>query len=189
MTDTLYADDQTEATEPSHAQPSQARAPIHDELTTEQLATIGMEVVRDFNRDIASNLEWRTKAEEALKVAAQEDPVQKTYPFRRASNVKYPLLTISSMAFHSRAYPGIVKGDEAIKVKTFGKDVDGKKQARAQRMADYLNYLLFYKIEGWEEDTDSLLLCDCRSSASTSARSTSTRSAKRRSSRASQPFA
>jgi hypothetical protein len=25
-------------------------------------------------------------------------------------------------------------------------------------MADYLNYLLFYGIEGWEEDTDSLLL-------------------------------
>lgn len=34
----------------------------------------------------------------------------------------------------------------------------GFKAARAQRVRDYMNTVLFYRVEGWEEDTDALLL-------------------------------
>lgn len=34
----------------------------------------------------------------------------------------------------------------------------GAKTKRAQRVRDYMNTVLFYRVEGWEEDTDALLL-------------------------------
>jgi chaperonin GroES len=131
---------------------------ISEHLSEQQLAGIGADVVRDWRMDLASNKDWRTKAEDSLDAAAQEEPEAKDYPFANgSSNVRYPLLTISGLAFASRAAPAIMKGDEAVKVKTFGKDPQGKKQARAIRMAEYLNWKLFYGIDGWERDTDAML--------------------------------
>lgn len=137
---------------------SRARDDISGELTASQIAGIGADVVRDWNMDVASNKDWRKKAEDALAAAAQEEADEKTTPFALgSSNVRYPLLTISSLAFASRAAPAIIKGDEAIKVKTFGKDRRGAKQARALRMAEFLNWKLFYGIDDWEKDTDAML--------------------------------
>lgn len=134
------------------------REAVHDLLTASDLADLGSRVVEDWNRDKEGNKDWREKAETALDAAAQEKVEAKNYPFVGAANVKYPLLTISSMAFSSRAVPAIIKGDEAIKVKTFGKANASEKQARADRVAEYLNYLLFYKVDGWEQDTDAMLV-------------------------------
>lgn len=132
---------------------------ISEHLTEQQLAQIGADVVRDWEMDKAGNTEWRQRAEQALASAAQEAPPEKTTPFAKgSSNVQYPLLTISALAFQSRAAPAIMKGDEAVKVKTFGRDPDGKKAKRAKRMAEYLNWKLFYDIDGWEQDTDAMLL-------------------------------
>lgn len=134
------------------------REAAHSYLTEAQLTEIGARVVEDWERDKAGNKDWREKAEKALDAAAQEKVEPKNYPFNGAANVKYPLLTISSMAFSSRAVPAIIKGDEAIKVKTFGKANASEKQKRADRVAEYLNYLLFYKVDGWEQDTDAMLV-------------------------------
>lgn len=134
------------------------RQAADEHISEADLATIGANVVDDWNRDKASNKDWREKAEKALDAAAQETVETKNYPFNGAANVKYPLLTIASMAFSSRAAPAIIKGDEAIKVKTFGKANKAAKQKRADRMADYLNWLLFYKVQGWEQDTDAMLV-------------------------------
>jgi chaperonin GroES len=134
-----------------------ARDDVSGELFESDIARIGQDVVDHWNRDLASNAEWRKKAEEALKSAAQ-DPVEgKDYPWTQAANVRYPLLTIAGLQFASRAVPAIIKGDEAVKVKTFGKDPQSKKQERANRVAEYLNWVLFYKVDGWEADTDAML--------------------------------
>lgn len=142
---------------PAGQKAARARDDISGELTEQQLASMGADVVREWMMDLASNKDWRKKAEDALDAAAQEEPEPKDYPFKKASNVRYPLLTISSLAFASRAAPAIIKGDEAIKVKTFGKDPNGDKTARAFRMAEYLNWKLFYGTDGWEKDTDAML--------------------------------
>lgn len=131
---------------------------VDGHLTDQQLAEIGAKVVEDWQNDKQANKCWREKAEAALDAAAQEPVEAKNYPFRGAANVKYPLLTISSLAFSSRAAPAIIKGDTAVHVKTFGKDRKGAKQERATRVADYLNWVLFYDVEGWERDTDAMLV-------------------------------
>jgi len=150
------------------------------------LLDIGSRVVEDYETDRADRSDWQTIAEEALRAASQESKGEKkTYPCNGAANINFPLLTTAALQFNARAYPAIVKGDEAVSVKVVGKDngrpemgpegplmqagpdgqpapvwavPPGGKAARASRVGDYLNTTLFYRMDDWEADTDALLL-------------------------------
>lgn len=89
-------------------------------LDESTLGELGARVVSDFERDDNDRSEWKEKAESALERAAQEKREAKDYPFPNASNVSYPMLTVAALQFQARAYPAIVKNDEAVQVKVFG---------------------------------------------------------------------
>lgn len=92
-------------------------------LTSEQLATLGADVVADYERDCSDRDEWYQQAKNALDAASQEIKGEaKNYPFANASDVRYPILTIAAIEFNARAYPAIVKGDETVQVKVIGAD-------------------------------------------------------------------
>ncbi|NYD88761.1 hypothetical protein [Sphingomonas melonis] len=88
----------------------------------EALTKLGADVVQDYTTDDADRADWKRIVEKAQKSAAQEARGQKDYPWNRASNVHYPLLTVAATQFNARAYPAIVKGDEAVAVKVVGAD-------------------------------------------------------------------
>jgi chaperonin GroES len=121
------------------------------------LATLGSRCVEDWRMDDGARNQWKTQTEAALAAAAQDTPDDKTYPFDRSANVQYPLVTVAAQQFAARAYPAIVKPGDAVSVAVLGRDESGQKQARADRVKDYLNYQLFYRIADWEGDTDVLL--------------------------------
>lgn len=172
-------------------------------MDIEDLTKLGSRVVEEYERDKSDRRSWTEVAEEALDLAAQEfKGEKKTYPWKGASNVRYPLLTTAALQFNARAYPSIVKGDEAVSCKVVGQDrgrpqmgpdgqpmaqgpngepvpaqvamtmppelqqmlkpmwrvPPGGKAARAQRVAEYMNTVLFYRMDDWEADTDSLLI-------------------------------
>ncbi len=154
-------------------------------LTPDELSSIGQRVAEDWERDKKSCESWRKGVEDAFKQAAQEkDEAAKTVPWDNASDVDFPLLTVAAGQFTGRASPALVKGDEAVGVKVFGEKPEplpqdtanvppdqlphlkalfeanekwGKKTARAKRVKTYLNYLLFYGMDGWEDELDTLL--------------------------------
>lgn len=118
---------------------------ISTELTENELTKLGEDVVSDWERDRASLSEWVEGVEAALAIACQDKPNPKTYPFENASNVQYPILTVAAQQFAARAYPAIIKGDEAVGVKVLGdkpqapepppQNADPAIQAEAQRQA------------------------------------------------------
>lgn len=159
-------------------------------LTEQQLSTIGADCVSDYEQDLTDREEWEKTVKKAFKAAAQEPNGEKTFPWKGASNVNYPLLTSAAMQFHARAYPAIVRGDEAVICKVVGQDrgqpqIDsqtgqpamqlvpgpdgqampqplwrvppGAKSARAKRVAEYMNSVIFYRMKRWDADTDALL--------------------------------
>lgn len=175
-------------------------------LTEDQLTHIGQECIADYERDENDRGDWKETVERAFKLAAQEKLAEKKFPWPGASNVNFPLLTTAALQFAARAYPAIVKGDEAVSIKVVGQDrgrpmmgpdgqpmalingqpvaasqvmamvaeaaqtgqqppepqvawqvPPGAKSARAERVRDYMNTVLFYRMQGWEEDTDALL--------------------------------
>lgn len=78
-------------------------------LSELDLIILGQRVVQEFTTDLNSRRDWAKRNEEALKLALQVAE-RKTFPWDGASNVKFPLVTIASMQYHSRAYPALVDG-------------------------------------------------------------------------------
>jgi chaperonin GroES len=100
--------------------------------------------------------DWLKQMEGGIKLAKLGKDL-KSYPFDKASNIKYPLLTTAALQFNAKAYPAIVQSDQIVKVKVYGADRDGKKAARAERVSEHMSYDLDCNVPEWEEDTDNLL--------------------------------
>ncbi len=131
---------------------------IADTLDQDMLHTIGANALDGYETDKESRREWEIQMEEWTKLATQvrED---KSYPWPKASNVKYPLLTTAAMQFAARAYPSLVPSDgKVVKSKVIGKDPDGTKSALADRVSMYMSYQLMHEMDGWEEGMDKLLI-------------------------------
>lgn len=131
---------------------------IADELSDEQLKKIGTQVYDGYETDLKSRALWEKDLEKWTKLALQIVD-EKTFPWRGASNVKYPLLSTAAMQFNARAYPSLVPPDgKVVKCRTIGADIDGMKAERARRVGLHLSYQVTEEMEDWEEDMDRLLL-------------------------------
>ena len=126
-------------------------------LPEDQLRKIGQQVTDDVQRDLSSREDWETIYDRSLDVAMQVKKA-KNFPWPKAANVKYPLLTVASIQFQARAYPAIVDGSNLVKGRVLGPDENGEKRARADRIGQHMTWQLLYRMPGWEEETDRLLL-------------------------------
>ncbi len=190
---------------PSEALPllmqyAQMDGDISEHIESHDLAALADQICEQYDRDKESRDNWEDVATKALEDMARTDYPDKDYPWQKASNVHYPLLQTAVMQFNARAYPAIVKGDEAVSVKVVGKDdgmpmmgpdgqpmvvgpqgpmpaamaakmppemqqqlkpamarLPGEKAKRAERVADFMNTVLFYRMDNWEGETDTLL--------------------------------
>ncbi len=195
---------------------AQSNGDISEYLEDADIAKLTDQVCDTYDRDNESRSEWREVAEAALKDMATAEKGEKSFPWAKASNVRYPLLPFAVMQFNARAYPAIVKGDEAVACKVVGSDnglpvmgpdghplmmvganiltmigeqpalfnpatqqttivppeeaekteqsaqpkwkrEPGAKTKRAARVKDFMNYQLFYRMDDWETETDTLL--------------------------------
>lgn len=131
---------------------------IAEHLDDAELNKIGGHVRSGFEQDLQSRREWELNVDEWTKLA-QQTKEQKSYPWPRASNVKYPLLATAAMQFAARAYPSLVPSDgQVVKGRVIGKDPDGSKLEKAKRIGMFMSYQIMDEMPGWEEDMDRLLL-------------------------------
>lgn len=130
---------------------------IAPELSDRDLATIGTEVVEDYQTDENSRSDWLDRYEANLKLATQI-PEKKSWPWPGASNVKYPLLLNAGLQFHARAYPALLPAAGIVTGKVIGKDEYGFKRDKAERISLHMSYQLIDQMEGWEQGFDRLLI-------------------------------
>lgn len=131
---------------------------IADDLSEDQLISIGDQVVRGYDADIDSRKPWEEDLKNWTDLALQI-ATQKTYPWPNAANIKYPLLATAAMQFAARAYPTLVPSNgNVVKCKVVGYDPDGQKHQRADRISKHMSYQVLEQMEGWEEDMDKLLI-------------------------------
>lgn len=130
---------------------------IAEDMDDDALSSLGQVLMNDINLDLNSRIEWEERNEKANKLALQVVE-RKTFPWPGASNVKFPLITIAAMQYHSRAYPALISNNEVVKCKVYGKDDDGEMHKRADRVSRHMTYQVMEEDEGWEENTDKTLL-------------------------------
>ena len=129
-----------------------------EHMDEDQLKEIADKASKGFEEDLLSRAEWDQEMEEWTKLAKQHREM-KTWPWPRASNIKYPLLSTAAMQFAARAYPSLVPSDgQVVKSQVIGFDPDGSKTERALRVSKYMSYQLMHEMHGWEEDMDKMLI-------------------------------
>jgi chaperonin GroES len=90
-------------------------------ISDEELSRLGQLVVRGYEIDENSRAEWKEKMREAMDLAMQVSQ-QKQYPWPKASNILFPVMTTAAIQFNARAYPAIVMGNEVVKGLVIGPD-------------------------------------------------------------------
>ena len=130
---------------------------IATRLNERDLATIGMQLCRDFDADVISRSAWEKRTEASLKLALQIAEA-KNFPWAGASNIKLPLITIAALQYHARSFPVLIDSDLPVKCRTVGIDKDGMRKARADRVEAHMSYQLLEEDEDWESEMDKVLI-------------------------------
>lgn len=130
---------------------------LADHLSADDLVAIGNQVCDDYERDLQSREHWMRRSEAALDLALQIQK-DKTFPWPNCSNIAFPLVTIASLQFHSRAYPAIINGRKVVNCRVIGPDPDGALTARADKISEHMSWQLLEQDEEWEAEQDRALL-------------------------------
>lgn len=131
---------------------------IAESLDEQKLTDLGMSVYKGYQVDLRSREQWDRKYDEWIKLAALVVE-NKTYPWNKASNVKYPLIATAAMQFSARAYPTLIPSNgRMVNVEVIGEDPQGLKVDKAERLSKHMSYQLMKQMTAWEEDMDKLLL-------------------------------
>ena len=105
--------------------------------------------------DRDSRKEWEetyTKGLDQLGLKIEE----RTQPWNGACGVFHPMLSEAVIRFQSQAIAEIFPAAGPVKTKIVGKITD-EKEKQAQRVEDYMNYLLTYEMAEYRTETEKLL--------------------------------
>ena len=126
-------------------------------LSEKELVSLGEEVVKDFDVDVTSRSVWEKRTDASMKLALQVAEA-KNFPWSNSSNIKFPLVTIAALQYHARSYPVLVDGTTPVKCRVMGKDDDGLKSLRAERVGDHMSYQILEEDQDWESEMDKVLI-------------------------------
>lgn len=134
-----------------------ARMPnIAKGMSEQDRALIGQHCLDGYREDRQSRAQWEATYARVLKLALQVME-QRTWPWPNCSNVKFPLVTISAISFHSKAYPALVPAQGAVKCVPIGTEVTNEEVTRCTRISGHMSYQL-QECTNWEAETDKGLI-------------------------------
>ena len=120
------------------------------------LNKIGGRVVSEFNNDKNSRTMWEKRVEEAMQLALQVAEA-KSFPWSGASNVKFPLITIAALQFHSRAYPALISSDNIVRMGN-AMEEDPEIVDKLKRVEKHMSYQVLEEDLNWESEMDKVLI-------------------------------
>ena len=129
---------------------------ILSRLTDDVRVEIETEIKDGYNRDRRARQDWERRTRQAHELAAQVME-EKQEPWPKAANVKFPLLTIATLQFASRALPSLIARPMPVKCGVTGYDPDGEKYKRSDRVSKHMSWQCMEVIPEWEASMDRLL--------------------------------
>lgn len=128
-----------------------------DQFTEEDLRKLGAWCHEGYRRDKQSRQKWERRTEAAMDLAMQVQKA-KSFPWPNCSNVAFPLITISVLQYHAKAYPAIIRGTDVVRYRVIGSDPTGEQMKRANRIGQYMSWERLEEDRDWEEQQDRLLI-------------------------------
>ena len=146
---------QVEGEEELEAVESDFSANLSENMDDRTLSSMAADLIQEYKKDKASRKEWEDayiKGLDLLGTKYQET----TRPFKGASSVTHPLLAESVTQFQASAYKELIPSDGPVRTQTIGL-VTPQVEAQADRVKEYMNYLLMEEMEDYTTDMDQML--------------------------------
>ena len=139
--------------------PDQATAKFGENLAEmideRELYTIATELVSNYQDDLDSRDDWfhtYTEGLDLLGINAES----RSQPFIGASGVHHPILAEAVTQFQAQAYKELLPAGGPVDTEVLGVTDDAKLE-KANRVKNFMNYQITYKMEEYDPEMDQLL--------------------------------
>ncbi len=119
------------------------------------LSEISSELLSAYQDDVDSRQNWYETFKDGLELLGIEnDP--RSEPFEGASGVYHPILAEAATHFQAQAYKELLPANGPVDTKIMGASNDPKAM-QANRVKDFMNFQLLYKMEEYDPEMDQML--------------------------------
>jgi|TARA_R100001460_G_scaffold2360_3_gene7734 hypothetical protein len=130
-------------------------ANLAEDMDERTLQSMGSELISEYKKDKLSRKEWEEAYIKGLDLLGTKYQ-EVTRPFRGASGVTHPLLAESVTQFQAQAYKELIPSDGPVRAQVVGLKTPAV-EAQADRVKDYMNFLLMEEMEEYTTDMDQML--------------------------------
>ena len=119
------------------------------------LASIASELTGSYEEDLESRDDWYTTFSKGLDLLGIRGE-DRSQPFEGASGVYHPILSEAVIQFQSQAYKELLPAGGPVDTEVLGMTDDAKLE-KANRVKNFMNYQITYKMEEFDPEMDQLL--------------------------------
>ena len=124
-------------------------------LDSSTLSEISSQILTNFQNDLDSREDWYETFKDGLELLGIQNDAR-SEPFEGASGVYHPLLAEAVTHFQAQAYKELLPANGPVDTKVMGASSDPKAM-QANRVKDFMNYQLLYKMEEYDPEMDQML--------------------------------
>ena len=128
---------------------------LADILPDDVLDPIGNDMVQNFMDYKSSRKDWEQSYTQGLDLLGFKYE-NRTEPFQGASGATHPVLAEAVTQFQAQAYKELLPSDGPVRTQIIGVK-NPQTELQAQRVKDYMNYLIMDQMKEYEEEFDSML--------------------------------
>ena len=128
---------------------------LAEDIPEEVLAKMSNELRSQFSVDQTSRKDWEQSYIRGLDLLGFKYQ-EVSEPFRGAASVSHPLLAEAVTQFQAGAYKELLPAGGPVKTTILG-DSNEEVEQQAERVKDFMNYQLMYKMKEYDAETDQML--------------------------------
>ena len=128
---------------------------IADVLDDSVLAQVSSELRKNYEDDLRSRDDWFTTFSKGLELLGIKTE-DRSQPFAGSSGVFHPLMAEAVTQFQSQTYKELLPPGGPVDTQVMGKTTDPKIQ-QANRVKNFMNYQITYKMQEYDPEMDQLL--------------------------------
>ena len=128
---------------------------IAEDMSDEVLQRMSNQLLDDYKKDRVSRKDWETSYTNNLDLLGIKH-TEMTRPFRGSASVTHPLLSEAVTQFQAQAYKELLPSSGPVRTRVLGME-DDQKINQAQRVQDFMNYMITEEMEEYTPEFDQLL--------------------------------
>jgi len=128
---------------------------LAEDMSDEVLQRISNQLLDDYKKDRVSRKDWETSYTSNLDLLGIKH-TEMTRPFKGSASVTHPLLSEAVTQFQAQAYKELLPSQGPVRTRVLGME-DNEKVNQAQRVQDFMNYMITEEMEEYTPEFDQLL--------------------------------